>query len=65
MQLQKVGDRVQLTVDIPELGLQRDMAGVVCSQWFAPILAYEVEFIGPLQTVRALVLNENLCAATR
>ena len=61
--LPKVGDRVKLTVDIPDVGLLRDMVGVVCSQWFAPIPAYEVEFAGPSHKLRALLLNENLCAA--
>ena len=59
----EVGARVRLTVDIPDLGLQRDTTGVVCSQWFAPIPAYEVEFAGPCHKLRALLLKEHLCIA--
>ena len=65
MQLPEVGARVKLTVDIPDLGLQRDTTGVVCSQWFAPIPAFEVEFAGPLYKLRALLLREHFCAVTR
>lgn len=64
VRLPEVGARVKLTVDIPDLGLQRNTAGVVCSQWFAPIPAYEVEFAGPSHKLRALLLGEHLCTAT-
>ena len=37
-------DRVRLKVDIPELGLCCGQVGVLCSTWFAPATAYEVEF---------------------
>ena len=39
-----VDDIVKLNQDIPELSLQRGQTGVVCSTWFAPELAFEVEF---------------------
>jgi len=35
---------VRLVQDIPELGLRCGEVGVVCSTWFAPSTAYEVEF---------------------
>ena len=63
LRLPEVGARVTLTVDIPDLGLQRDTTGVVCSQWFAPISAYEVEFAGPSCKLRALLLKEHFCTA--
>ena len=63
VRLPEVGARVTLTVDIPDLGLQRDTTGVVCSQWFAPISAYEVEFAGPSCKLRALLLKEHFCTA--
>ena len=54
-----VDDRVRLTQDIPELLLQAGDVGVVCSMWFAPTEAYEVEFGLPGPT-RALLLAEQL-----
>lgn len=65
VQLPQVGARVKLTVDIPDLGLKRDTPGVVCSQWFAPIPAYEVEFVGAFHRLRALLLSEHLCAVAK
>jgi hypothetical protein len=38
------GDEVRLTQDIPELGLRLGQQGVVCSVWFSPAVACEVEF---------------------
>lgn len=35
---------VQLLQDVPELGLRRGDMGVVCSTWFTPGTAIEVEF---------------------
>jgi hypothetical protein len=57
-----VDDYVRLTRDIPELYLHRGQVGVVRSTWFAPTLAYEVEFhpIGLDHQTRALVLAEQL-----
>jgi hypothetical protein len=40
----RVDDRVRLTQDLPELQLTRGTVGVVRSTWFAPTVAYEVEF---------------------
>jgi hypothetical protein len=39
-----VDDYVRLTQDIPELSLTKGDIGVVRSTWFAPSVAYEVEF---------------------
>src|SRR5882757_7024386 len=39
-----IDDFVRLTQDIPELLLIRGEVGVVRSTWFAPSIAYEVEF---------------------
>lgn len=57
-----VDDFVRLTRDIPELSLHRGEVGVVRSTWFAPTVAYEVEFhpIGLDHQTRALVLAEQL-----
>jgi len=40
----KDDERVQLANDLPELGLHRGDSGVVCSRWFDPETAFEVEF---------------------
>ena len=37
-------EHVRLTQDVPELGLRRGDTGVVCSTWFDPTTAFEVEF---------------------
>ncbi len=42
-----VDDHVRLTHDVPDLSLQRGQVGVVCSLWFAPAIAYDVEFESP------------------
>ena len=57
-----VDDFVRLTADIPELALNRGEIGVVRSTWFAPSVAYEVEFhqIGHDYQTRALLLAEQL-----
>ena len=39
-----IDDYVRLTQDIPELALTKGEVGVVRSTWFAPSVAYEVEF---------------------
>ena len=39
-----VDDRVRLTHDVPQFSLPRGAVGVVRSTWFAPSVAYEVEF---------------------
>lgn len=57
-----VDDTVRLTQDIPELSLCRGSLGVVRSTWFAPSVAYEVEFhqIGNDYQTRALLLAEQV-----
>jgi hypothetical protein len=57
-----VDDFVRLTQDIPELQLNRGQVGVVRSTWFAPTVAYEVEFhpIGLEHQTRALLLAEQV-----
>jgi hypothetical protein len=57
-----VDDYVRLLADIPELALSRGEIGVVRSTWFAPSVAYEVEFhqIGHDYQTRALLLPEQL-----
>ena len=57
-----VNDHVRLTQDIPELLLRQGDIGVVCSTWFAPAPAYEVEFpaAGLNEQTRALLLSEQL-----
>jgi hypothetical protein len=59
MRQPNVDDRVRLTQAIPELDLQAGDVGIVCSTWFAPTEAYEVEFGLPGPT-RALLLAEQL-----
>lgn len=62
MRQPSVDDRVRLTQDIPELSLNRGVTGVVRSTWFAPWVAYEVEFRVPgdnYQT-RALLMAEQV-----
>ena len=57
-----VDDFVRLTRDIPELSLHRGEVGVVRSTWFAPSVAYEVEFhpTGIDSETRALIMAEQL-----
>ena len=56
-----VDDQVRLTQDIPELWLTKGRCGVVRSTWFAPSVAYEVEFqIGRDCHTRVLVRPEQL-----
>ncbi|HEY1685030.1 MAG TPA: DUF4926 domain-containing protein [Tepidisphaeraceae bacterium] len=60
-----VDDEVRLVHDIPELSLSRGEIGVVRSTWFAPTVAYEVEFhkVGLNYQTRALLLKEQLTLA--
>ena len=62
MRRPNVDDFVRLTQDIPELLLHRGQVGVVRSTWFAPSVAYEVEFhpIGLDQQTRALLMPEQV-----
>jgi hypothetical protein len=57
-----IDDFVRLTQDIPELALIRGEIGVVRSTWFAPSIAYEVEFhqAGLSHATRALLLAEQV-----
>jgi hypothetical protein len=57
-----VDDFVRLTKDIPELSLHRGEVGVIRSTWFAPSMAYEVEFhpVGLNHQTRALLLAEQI-----
>lgn len=61
-----VDARVQLQRDIPELGLHRGESGMVCSTWFSPTTAYEVEFQRnvPDCKVRALLLLSEIASET-
>jgi hypothetical protein len=58
----QVDERVWLKMDIPELGLRCGEAGVVCSMWFSPATAYEVEFREPPLNypIRALLLGNQI-----
>ncbi len=62
MRKPQVDDYVRLTQDIPELSLNRGQVGVVRSTWFAPTVAYEVEFhiVGMGVQTRALLLDEQV-----
>jgi hypothetical protein len=55
-----VDDFVRLTIDIPELSLCRGDVGVVRSIWFAPSVAYEVEFHLKDDSPRALLMAEQV-----
>ena len=58
----QIDDCVRLTIDIPELYLQRGDLGMVCSTWFSPTAAYEVAFrpANVTEELRVLVLAEQL-----
>ncbi len=58
----RIDDFVRLTQSIPELALGRGEIGVVRSTWFAPTVAYEVEFhpVGLNHQTRALLLAEQV-----
>ena len=57
-----IDDFVRLTRDVPELALTRGEVGVVRSTWFAPSVAYEVEFhqIGHDYQTRCLLRPEQI-----
>lgn len=61
-----IDDVVSLNQDIPELSLQRGQVGVVRSTWFAPTVAYEVEFCndGADWGTRALLLERQVSLQT-
>ena len=58
----QVDQRVQLIQDIPELGLHHGEVGLVCSTWFRPAAAYEVEFQGKIShcLIRALLMPNQI-----
>ncbi|HWB55057.1 MAG TPA: DUF4926 domain-containing protein [Tepidisphaeraceae bacterium] len=62
MRTPHIDDHVRLIEDIPELSLSRGEVGVVKSTWFAPTVAYEVEFhqVGLAYETRALLLEQQL-----
>jgi hypothetical protein len=62
MRQPRVDDFVRVVKDIPELQLQRGAVGVVRSTWFAPAVAFEVEFhpVGLNHNQRALLLAEQV-----
>ena len=52
---------VRLRENLPDLGLSAGESGVVCSSWFAPTVAYEVEFRpGMSEATRVLLLESQL-----
>jgi hypothetical protein len=58
----RIDEHVQLIQDLPELGLHRGQIGRVCSTWFGPATAYEVEFHPEMQgcSIRALVMLKQI-----
>ena len=58
----KADERVRLTKDLPELGLHRGDTGVVCSTWFEPSTAFEVEFQPRAHSgsIRALLVRNQI-----
>ena len=62
MRQPSVDDRVRLTHDVPQFALSRGAVGIVRSTWFAPSVAYEVEFhkIGHDYQCRALLMPEQV-----
>jgi hypothetical protein len=53
---------VRLKRDLPEIGLHRGDLGVVCSRWFDPNTAFEVEFQPHSSSfpVRALLMPDQI-----
>lgn len=62
MRTPHVNDVVRLMKDVPELSLHRGELGTVRSTWFAPAVAYEVEFrqAGNDNLTLALLLEEQV-----
>lgn len=58
MKAEKTEELVRLLQDVPELGLHRGDVGVICSTWFDPSTAFEVEFHpdAPAWPVRTLLM---------
>ena len=59
---EKNEELVRLLQDLPELGLHRGDVGLVCSTWFDPSTAFEIEFQprGAGGSVRALVMSNQI-----
>lgn len=56
-----INDTVRLMQDVPNLMLRRGDVGVVCSIWFAPMIAFEVEFrTCDDQQTRALLFGQQI-----
>jgi hypothetical protein len=57
-----INDTVRLIHDVPEMFLSRGDIGVVRSTWFAPAVAYEVEFhpLGANTDTRVLLREEQV-----
>jgi len=56
-----VDQRVRLLTDIPELELRSGDEGILCSRWFSPQPAYEIEFetlAGYCKTRALLLANQ-------
>ena len=62
----KIDEQVQLIQDLPELGLHRGEMGRVCSTWFGPATAYEVEFPREMPdcSIRVLLMIKQLTGKT-
>jgi hypothetical protein len=62
METQDKQEFVRLKEDIPELGLHTGERGIICSTWFQPSPAYEVEFqpSGFSYRTRALLLASQI-----
>jgi hypothetical protein len=58
----QIDEHVQLVQDIPEMGLHRGEIGRVCSTWFEPATAYEVEFQREMPdcSIRALLMLKQI-----
>ena len=55
-----VNECVRLNRDIPELGQHSGQVGLVCSTWFSPATAYEVEFRQGVSATRTLLLPNQI-----
>ena len=58
----KIGERVELKLDVPEKGLRIGESGLVCSTWFSPNTFYEVEFQRetPEGWIRVLLMSNQI-----
>ena len=63
--LPHVGERVRLKTNVPNLDLHCGEEGSVCSTWFSPISAFEVEFRHPGERypVRAVLMENQIIEA--